>query len=177
MQDGFGDGWGDNMWHWTDPSGYETTGTLHDGSIGTDQLCISGTSCYTFFVDDGVNYPRYWHEHFTDPTYIRDRDNYDDSFKNSFLDDYLNNDDNRRRHRVDDDRFDHRDDDELIGFTKKMEISFVLTDNKSGLTVASGGAAGLGYYYYADDTDGHYQVCPLKQGSRSNVRTVLEQLG
>ena len=57
MADSYADGWSGNMWHWIDTSGADTTGTLSSGSSGTTQLCLTGSSCYTFYVDSSGTYP------------------------------------------------------------------------------------------------------------------------
>ena len=57
MQDSWGDGWNGNYWHWVDASGADTTGTLSSGSYATAQLCFTGGSCYTFYVDDSGGWP------------------------------------------------------------------------------------------------------------------------
>ena len=55
MFDSFGDGWGSIAWHWIDPSGGDTTGTLQSGSSGTAELCItSGGGCHVFYVGTGM---------------------------------------------------------------------------------------------------------------------------
>ena len=56
MIDSYGDGWNGDTWHWVDASGGDTTGTLSSGSSGTAQLCFTGSSCYTLYVDDSGSY-------------------------------------------------------------------------------------------------------------------------